>query len=148
MRSNPTDNYSEPAAGDRSSLAALFTGLTREISTLIRQEVALARTEVAEKVGQVKAAIVSLGAGGALLLVGLFFLFQALAFGVAALLENWLDARVVVWLAPLLVGALALLIGGAVLRSGLSNLASTDLAPRRTADTLRRDKDLVKEHTR
>ncbi|HET6521466.1 MAG TPA: phage holin family protein, partial [Geminicoccaceae bacterium] len=87
MRSNATDNYPEPAAGDRSSLAELFTGLARAISTLIRQEVALARTEVAEKVGQVKAAIVSLGAGGALLLVGLFFLFQALAFGVAALLD-------------------------------------------------------------
>jgi Putative Actinobacterial Holin-X, holin superfamily III len=137
----------EPAEDSR-SLAALFTDFSRELSDLLRKEVALARAEAAEKVTQVKNAIISLGAGGVALLVGLYFLFQALALGLAALLADWLGAQVGIWLAPLLVGLLAGLIGWAVLRKGLTSLATTELTPRRTAETLRRDADLVKEHTR
>lgn len=138
----------EPAPDNRSSLATLFTDLTREVSALIRKEVALARTEAAEKFTQVKNALISLGAGGVALLIGLYFLFQALAIGLAALLADWLGAQIGIWLAPLLVGLLAAIIGWLVLRRGLGNLQATELTPHRTAETLRRDAQMVKEHTR
>ena len=137
----------EPPKDDR-SLAALFTGLTRDLSALIRQEIALARAELAEKVGQVRTAVVSLGAGGVVALIGLYFLLQALVFGVAALLGGWLGGQIAVWLAPLLVGLLAVLLGWAVLRKGLRNLRTTSLAPRQTARSLRRDAELVREQVR
>jgi Putative Actinobacterial Holin-X, holin superfamily III len=137
----------EPAEDDR-SLAALFTDFSRELSALLRKEVALARAEASEKITQVKNALISLGAGGVALLVGLYFLFQALALGLATLLANWLGAQIGIWLAPLLVGLLAGVFGWLVLRRGLSNLQATELTPHRTAETLRRDAQMVKEHTR
>ncbi len=137
----------EPAEDDRSP-ATLVTDFSRELSALLRNEVALARAEASEKITQVKNALVSLGAGGVALLVGLYFLFQALALGLAALLADWLGAQIGIWLAPLLVGLLAAMIGWLVLRRGLSNLQATELTPHRTAETLRRDVAMVKEHTR
>ncbi len=136
-----------PAEENR-SLGALFTDFSREVSDLLRKEVALARAEAAEKLTQVKDALLSLGAGGVALLVGLYFLFQALALGLAALLADWLGAQIGIWLAPLLVGLLAALIGWRVLRRGLDEIATTELTPRRTAETLRRDAQMVKDHTR
>ena len=136
-----------PAEDDR-SLGALFTDFSREVSDLLRKEVALARAEAAEKLTRVKDALLSLGAGGVALLVGLYFLFQALALGLAALLADWLGARIGIWLAPLLVGLLAGVLGWLVLRRGLAELKATELAPRRTAETLRRDAQAVKEPTR
>ena len=137
----------EPAKDDR-SLAALFTGFSRETSALIRQEAALVRAEVAEKINQAGSGIALLAAGGGLVLVSLFFLVQALVFGVVALLDIWLPAEIAVWLAPLLVGLLAALIGWVLLRGGLSRLRATSLAPTRTAASLRRDTNLVREHVR
>jgi Putative Actinobacterial Holin-X, holin superfamily III len=137
----------EPPKDDR-SLAALFTDVRRDLSALVRQEIALARAEALEKVDQARTGAIALGAGGVVALVGLYFLFQALAFGVAALLARWLGDEIAVWLAPLLVGLLAAVIGGAVLAKGLRNLRNTDLAPRQTAHSLRRDAELVREHVR
>jgi hypothetical protein len=137
----------EPPKDDR-SLAALFTDVRRDLSALVRQEIALARAEALEKVDQARTGAIALGAGGVVALVGLYFLFQALAFGVAALLDGWLGGQIAVWLAPLLVGLLAVLIGGAALRKGLRNLRTTSLAPRQTARSLQRDAELIKERAR
>jgi hypothetical protein len=137
----------EPPEDDR-SLAALFTDVRRDLSALIRQEIALARAEALEKVDQARTGAIALVAGGVVALVGLYFLFQALAFGVAALLARWLGGQIAVWLAPLLVGLLAVLIGWVVLRKGLRNLRTTSLAPRQTARSLRRDAELIKERER
>ncbi len=137
----------EPATDNR-SLAALFTEFSREISALIRQEAALARAEIAEKLSQAGRGSAWLAAGGVLVLISLFFLVQTLVSGVGALLGIGLPATVAAWLAPLLVGLLAVLIGWLILRRGLSQLRATSLAPTRTAASLRRDAELVKEHAR
>ncbi len=137
----------EPAT-DKRSLAALLTEFSRETAALIRQEAALARAEIAEKISQAGRGSALLAAGGMLVLISLFFLVEALVFGVVALLDIWLPAEVAVWLAPLLVGLLAVLIGWMILRRGLSQLRATSLAPTRTAASLRQDADLVKEHAR
>jgi uncharacterized membrane protein len=130
------------------SLSSLFASLTREVSNLIRQEVALARAEVTEKVSDLESGAGSLAAGGMIILVGLFFLAEALVFGIAALLQLWTSAVVAAWLAPLLVGVVIVIVGWALLARGRSKLRARNLAPRRTVDSLRRDEQLVEEHVR
>ena len=130
------------------SLSSLFTTLTRELSNLISQEIALARAEFSEKVGQIEVGIGSLAAGGMIILVGLFFLAEALVFGVAALLQLWLSAVIAAWLAPLLVGVVIVIVGWGLLAKGRSNLKARNLEPRRTIESLKRDERLVEEHVR
>lgn len=130
------------------SLSSLFRTLTRELSNLISQEIALARAEISEKVGQIEVGIGSLAAGGMIIMVGLFFLAEALVFGVAALLQLWLSAVIAAWLAPLLVGLVIVIVGWGLLAKGRSNLKARNLEPRRTIDSLRRDERLVEEHVR
>ena len=93
-----------PGTRDNRSLASLFGELTQELSALVRQEVALARAEVSEKVSQVGSGLASLAAGGMIILTGLFFLVQAVVFGVAAILELFMSAENAAWLSPLLIG--------------------------------------------
>lgn len=137
----------EPAS-DRRSLASLFGELGRETLALARQQVALARAEISEKISQIGKGLASLGIGGVIVLVGLFFLVQALVFGVGALLDNWMGGQIVVWLAPLLAGLVAALIGGVILVRALRSLWNINPVPSRTAASLRRDTNLVREHVR
>jgi hypothetical protein len=130
------------------SLGELLTDVSRGISDLIRKEMALGRAELSEKVQQMGAGIAALGAGGAIVLIGLFLIFQALVFGVSALLQFWVSEAVAEWLAPLLVGLIAVLVGWVLLAKGRSNLRPENLAPQRITDSLRQDAKLVKEQVR
>ena len=131
-------------AEDR-SLASLFSELTRDLSALVRQELALAQAEIGEKVSQVGSGIASLAAGGMIILTGLFFLVQALVFGVAAILALFLSDETASWLAPLIVGLIAILIGWSLLSKGRSNLKARNLALSRTAESLHRDREFAGE---
>jgi hypothetical protein len=130
------------------SLSFLVSDLAREISDLVRQEMALARAEMSEKISQATSGISSIAAGGMILLISLFFLAEALVFGIAAILQIWLEASVAAWLAPLLVGILAAAVGWALLSKGRSNLQPRNLAPQRTMESLRRDEELVRDRAR
>lgn len=133
---------------DNRPLSSLVSDLTREVSDLVRQEMALARAEFSEKISQATSGISSVAAGGMILLISLFFIVEAVVFGIAAILQIWLDASVAAWLAPLLVGLLAAAVGWALLSKGRSNLQPRKLAPQRTVESLRRDEEMVKEHVR
>ena len=134
----------EPSRADR-SLGALVAELSRDFADLVRQEFALARTELGEKVRQAGSGVALLAAGGMILLTALFFLVQALVFAVVALLELWLPAEVAIWLAPLAVSIVAGLIGWALLAKGRRRLTAESLAPHRTVHSLRQDAELAKE---
>ncbi len=126
------------------SLAALFSDLTRDTVELVRQEIALARVELSQKMSTAQGAIASMAIGAAVILAGLFLLLQAVVHGVAMLLP--LDMAP--WLAPLLVGAIVAVIGWAMLKAGRAKLDPDNLVPSRTMDSLRRDKAVVQEKTR
>ena len=51
------------------------------------------------------------------------------------------------WLAALIVGAVATLIGFAMVQAGKKKLQSESLRPDRTIDSLRRDKDTIRGRT-
>jgi hypothetical protein len=132
------------AERDGRSLSQLFSDLTAESTALVRKEVELAKAEVAEKVNQVTTAGIGLAAGGALLFAGLIVLLFAAVFGLALLLEPTSPPA----LSALIVAIVTMIIGGIALMIGRNRLKAGNLAPRRTTESLRRDKDLVKEHVR
>lgn len=123
------------------SLPSLLSDLTRDIVDLVRQEIALARAEMSGKMASAQTALIAVAIGGAVLLVGMFFILQALVNGLAMLLPP----EVAPWLAPLLVGVAVALGGYVMLKSGSSKLTAENLMPKRTIDSLQRDKNVIQE---
>lgn len=122
------------------SLGSLFTELTRETTTLFRQEIRLAKTEVTEKVRQAGSGLAEAAAGGLLLFVAL----QALVAAAIIALANVVDW----WLAALIVAVAVAIVGALVLSRGLSNLRGENLRPQRTIDTLRGNAQWAREQMR
>ncbi len=111
------------------TLAALLTELTHETSTLFRQEVRLAKAELAEKLDQAGSGLGAIVVGGMLMFVAVQAFVAAAIIGLATALNGWAAA--------LIIGAVVALVGAFVLVRGLTALKRDKLTPRRTLDTLR-----------
>ena len=132
-------------AGPRepASVPDLLRRLSGEGSELVRQEIALAKAEMYEKLETVKRSAATMAAGGGLLLAGLLFALWALNTGVTAALMQVVDASIAVWLAPLLLAAVLLAVGWALISSAKSTLADESLAPEGSRESLRNDRRWV-----
>jgi membrane protein YqaA with SNARE-associated domain len=119
-------------------LGGLVSDAFDHASKLIRGEVALAKAEVRESLGQAQRGIIMLVIAIVLAPVGLILAAMAAAAGLAELgmHPGW---------AMLVVGGLFLLVAGVLAMSGASALKPSDLVPNRTAKNLRRDADTIKE---
>ena len=126
------------------SLPTLLSDLSRETIELVRQEIALGRAEISEKISTAERGLVSVAIGAAILLAGIFILLQAVVNGVAMVLPPDLAP----WLAPLIVGIVIAVIGYIMVKSGSSRLQPDNLMPQRTMDSLRRDKAVAQEKVR
>jgi uncharacterized membrane protein YqjE len=120
------------------TISQLFTELTKESSDLVRQEVHLAKAEMSEKVSQAGSAVAMLAAGALVAFAGLLALIAMLIIALNGVMQTWLAA--------LIVGSLVVIIGAALVQKGRNELKAKNLVPRRTAASLRRDGQLVKEH--
>ena len=126
---------------DDRSLGELFSELTRQMTTLVRQEVELARTETTAKVSRIVQNAALLAVGGAVIYAGVLALVAAAIFLVATL-------GVPGWVSALIVGALLVIVGFLLVQRGLSALRADDLAPRRTIETLEEDAELMRGRTK
>ncbi len=124
-------------AGDGPSLGELFTELTQETTTLVRQEVQLAKTEMTQKASAVGKDVGFLAAGGAVLYAGLLALIATVIIVLAYVMPWWLSA--------LIVSIVVLAIGAFLVRRGLDNLKQTSLAPTQTLQTLKEDATWTKD---
>lgn len=141
----PTERIDErPHTRHDRSLPELLGDLSRETIDLVRQEVALARAEVSEKVTSAQNGVKAM-AGGAVVAMGGFVV---LLIAIANLLAEWLPADFANWLAPLIVGGVALLIGWGMLKGGSTKLEADKLKPHRTMASLRQDKLTAQEKFR
>jgi tetrahydromethanopterin S-methyltransferase subunit G len=136
-----TGTQSNTTSADDRSLGELFSELTRETTTLVRQEVALAKTEMSQRAGRVGKDIGYLFAGGAVLYAGFLALVAAAIIGLGQLGVPW-------WVSALIVGIVVAAIGGFLVNNGLNNLKREDLAPRETLETLKEDTQWAKEQTK
>jgi Putative Actinobacterial Holin-X, holin superfamily III len=123
------------------SFGDLFGSLTSQLGQLIHKEVELARTEItanAVRTGR-NASLIGIGA-----VVG-YTGFLALVIAAIALL---VVVGLPTWASALVVGIVLVVVAGALVQRGRSQLASRSLAPERTIETLRDDADWAKERTR
>ena len=127
---------------DNRSLGELFAELAQETSTLVRQEVTLAKVEVSEKASRAARHVGVLAVGAALAYAGLLAIIAGVIYLVAEI-----DV-VPLWLAALLVGLVVAIVGYLLVRKGLDALKREDFAPRQTMETLKEDQQWAKDRTR
>jgi uncharacterized membrane protein YqjE len=137
QRSTHLAREAGPPGADRNSetMLGLLHRLTEELSTLFRQEVALAGAEISRSAMTLLMSLASLASGGAVLYAGFLLLLVAAVFGLAYVLPAWLAA--------LAVGLAVVLVGCVLLVVGRNKLKSADLVPIRSPQSLRRDKDVL-----
>ena len=124
-------------APDGRSIGELVRDLANDTTRLIRDEIALARTEMQDKIGQAGRGAAMIGAGGVLAIPALVLILA----GIAILLANWMPP----WVAALVVGVVAVAAAGLLAWMGLKSIKATSLAPERTTANLKRDVHLVQE---
>jgi len=118
------------------SLGELFGDLSRETSTLVRQEVTLAKTELTQTASKVGKDIGFLVVGGTVAYAGVLVLLAAAVLLLAIVLPAWLAA--------LIVGLVVAGVGYGLVRRGLAALKNIDMAPRQTIETLKEDVNALK----
>ena len=133
------DNVEPFPVRDR-SIGTLFSDLARDTSLLIRQEIALAKAEVAGGVANLGLGIGLLVAGALVAFVGVIVLCLAGVYGLSKVVEPWLAA--------LIVGGAVLVLGAALAFMGKGRLSGDKLLPRRTLRTLKDDGEWAKEQVR
>ncbi len=136
MRDDGTRGEMMQTRRDDRSLGELFGDLSHETRTLVRQEVALAKTELTQTAAEVGKDVGFLAVGGAVAYAGLLAILAAIILALALVLPGWLAAAIV--------GVVVAGVGGALMSKGLAALKHADMAPRQTLDTLKGDVDAVK----
>lgn len=126
-----------PEAQDNRGVGSLIGDLVEQVSSLMRTEIRLLRSEISDKFNIAISGLTELLAGAVLLMVALIVLVQALVVALAM----WIGPG---W-AALLVGVVIALVGVILLRRGLANLEPSKLVPEQTTDQLAKDARVVKE---
>ena len=138
----PDPDAASGRAGETESMSGLFSELWRNSTTLVQEEVELAKAEVSEKATRAAVSAGAIAIGGAVLFAGFIVLLLAAVNALAPLLP----ADLAEWLAPAIVGLVVIVIGFIMVSGGVKAFDMKKLAPRRTMDSLRHDTDMVKEH--
>jgi hypothetical protein len=127
----------EPHARTGRPVAALLSDLAGETSTLVRQEIALFKAELSEKLTRMGVGAAALAAGGVIAFSAWLALLAAAILGLSHVLAPWLSA--------LIVGVLVLAIGAGLAVFGKSRLNADALVPRRTLNSLREDEAWIRD---
>jgi len=123
------------------STGDLVKQLSEQVTTLVRQEVDLAKAELTEKGKQAGIGAGMFGAAGLLGVFGLAVITAA----VILLLDNAVED----WIAALIVGAVYLAAAGIAALMGRDRVReATPLAPEQTVETLKEDAQWAKNPTR
>jgi hypothetical protein len=119
------------------SMSGLLADLADQISSLFRQEVALLKAEVVEKLGLIGQGVGAVVAGALIVFSGWLTLLAAAVLGLAVVVAPWLAA--------LIVGLVVLGLGAALLYFGKTRLDARSLAMRRTLGSLRENEAWIRE---
>ncbi|HUQ33149.1 MAG TPA: phage holin family protein [Pyrinomonadaceae bacterium] len=122
---------------DNRSIGELFAELAGDTSTLVRQEVALAKAELTRNAASVGKQVGLLAVGGALGYLALLALVAGVIMGLAEVIPAWVSA--------LIVGGVFALIASWLITKALHALKQTDIAPRQTIETLKEDARWMKD---
>jgi hypothetical protein len=119
----------------------LVQDLSRQTSTLIRQEMRLAQAELAEKGRHAGKGAGMFGGAGLVALYGVGALISAAIIGLATVIEPWIAAAAI--------GAGLLLVAGVLALTGKKELEEAGPPkPEQTLESVQRDVATVKERAR
>lgn len=125
---------------ERSS-ADLIKQLTGQLTTLVREEIELAKAEMKPKAKAAGLGAGLLGGAGVVALLGAGALVAAAIAGISVALPVWLSA--------LIVGAVLMILGGAVALAGKASLgAAAPPVPEQAMETSKEDVEWLKTRTR
>ena len=122
------------------SIPEVLGDLIGQVTTLLRKEAQLARTEISDKIAHAATGMGFAVVGAVLAMPALVILLQAI---VALLVQGGMSIA----LSSLIVGGATLVIGILLLIAGVERLKGTTLTPEKTIHQLQRDAEMVKQET-
>jgi hypothetical protein len=128
------------------SMSTLVGGILNDAQQLIRQEVALARSEIQDEVAKAKQAALSIVAGaGTLALGGLLLCFMLVH--LIHWLTNGLPSGFPLWICYLIVGGALAATGAFLLFVARNKAKEINLVPPQTAETMKENVQWMKRQT-
>ena len=135
--------YAQPGAGGASSgggepsLGELFSNLTANTQTLVKQELALAKTELTQSAKDIGMAVAKIIAAALILYTGLIILLFAAVALLHKIAFSW-------WVSGLIVGGVVILLGVFLVLRARAQLSAANLKPTATIASLKDDAAFAK----
>ena len=126
-----------PADETTPSMASLLGGIVSDIQTLIRQEVALARSEIQREWDKAKTAAGAMAAGSAVLALGGILLCLAVVYVLNEV------ANLPLWASYLIVGGVLAVLGAVLFYTGRNKANQVNVIPPQTAETMRENVEWI-----
>ncbi|HKI37771.1 MAG TPA: phage holin family protein [Gemmataceae bacterium] len=123
------------------SMAALLGGIVNDLQALIRQEIALAKSEMVREWDKAKTAASSLAVGAALLALG----GVLLCFAVVYVLHE--VAGLPLWASFLIVGGVITGLGAVLFFIGRAKAGQVNVIPPQTAETMKENVQWIRNQT-
>ena len=128
-----------PDKQDR-SIGELFSELANETSSLIRQEIALAKVEFSQKASQVGRNVAYLVLGAAIGYAALLALLATIIILLATIMP-W-------WGAALAVAVLVGIVAAVLISKAVASFKKMEVVPRQTVETLKEDAQWAKQQVK
>ncbi len=117
------------------SIPGLIRNLATDLSSLLGKEIALAKAEVRESASEMQTSLASLATGGAIAMAGLVILLLSAVYGLSTILDPWLAA--------LIVGLAALVVGYLMVHAAKEKMGASSLVPDRAIESVKKDKETL-----
>lgn len=129
------------------SLGDLFSELATETSTLVRQEVALAQVELTQKATSVGKQVGFLVVGGAVGYAAALVILSAVVIGLTQIISSISGWTLITsaWVSSAIVGAVVAGVAYVLITNAIAKLKNTDLAPRKTIESVKEDAQWIKD---
>jgi|SRR5947209_2695471 len=125
------------------SLTSLVSGIVNDAQQLIRQEIALARSEVKQELNKTKAAAASFAGAAAVGVLSAVLLSFMLVY-----LLNWVTNNVLpVWACFGIIGGVYVLVALILFYTGKNKAEQINLVPPQTAETMKENVQWLKNQT-
>jgi uncharacterized membrane protein YqjE len=134
------ENRAERQERDDRSIGELFAELSQKMTTLVRQEIQLAKVEMSQKASRVGKNVGFLVVGGVVAYTGVLALVAAGIILLGQLIPYWLSAAII--------GFVIAAVGLVLVVKGANTLRQEEPTPRETVETLQEDKEWLKDQTR
>jgi uncharacterized membrane protein YqjE len=134
------ENSREQQEREDRSIGELFAELSQKTTTLMRQEIELAKVEMSQQASRVGKNVGFLVIGGVVAYTGLLALVAAGIILLGQVIAYWLSAAII--------GVVIAAVGAVLVVKGANTLRQEEPSPRETVETLQEDKEWLKDQTR